>query len=77
MDLKDRSLRESTQEESFELQIFERDGFVFSSKPIALNNAEQQKALSNDERQISLPVLLLSRCFSFPSLGAKFLCRLW
>ena len=44
MDLKDRSLRESTQEESFELQIFE--GWVrLLLKADLIFNAEQ-KALS-------------------------------
>ena len=49
MDLKDRSLRRLNS------KSLRRDGFkVFSSKPIALNNAEQQKARSNDEPTKSL-----------------------
>ena len=64
MDLKDRSLRRLNS------KSLRRDGFkVFSSKLlIALNNAEQQKALARTRRtnQISLKVLLLRRCFSFP-----------
>ena len=66
MDLKDRSLRRLNS------KSLRRDGFkVFSSKPIALNNAEQQKALSNDEPTKSLSpffccvVVSLSLCSWF------------
>ena len=70
MDLKDRSLRRLNS------KSLRRDGFkVFSSKPIALNNAEQQKALARTTNQPNLsPRSFVASLFLFPFFGRiKFL----
>jgi len=71
MDLKDRSLRRLNS------KSLRRDGFkVFSSKLlIALNNAEQQKALARTTNQPNLsPRSFVASLFLFPFFGRiKFL----